>query len=157
MGLRDTSSLPARGRHLGHAHQVAMLAIPVFRARVAPVFDSCLQALVIASGENPDEERSDLHLQNLTSSERVSMLKRAGVTTLICGGISHTLRTILESSGISVITGIAGEVEEVLSAFASHRLDDPKFCMPGRAGTRSSRREEGTNPLSNEEKGKHRD
>ncbi|MDY6951565.1 MAG: NifB/NifX family molybdenum-iron cluster-binding protein, partial [Thermodesulfobacteriota bacterium] len=72
------------------------------------------------------------------------MLKRAGVTTLICGGISHTLHTILESSGISVITGIAGEVEEVLSAFASHRLDDPKFCMPGRAGTLSSGQKEET-------------
>ncbi|MDY6989960.1 MAG: NifB/NifX family molybdenum-iron cluster-binding protein [Thermodesulfobacteriota bacterium] len=134
-----------------------MLAIPVFRSRVAPVFDSCLQALVIGAADDPGAERSDLPLKNLTSSERVSMLKRAGVTTLICGGISHTLHAILESSGISVITGIAGEVEEVLSAFESHRLDDPKFCMPGRAGTRPSRREEGTDRLSDEEKGNHRD
>ncbi|MDY6837715.1 MAG: NifB/NifX family molybdenum-iron cluster-binding protein [Thermodesulfobacteriota bacterium] len=126
---------------------MAIFAIPVFRSRVAPVFDSCLQALVIRTGDGSDIERTDLPFQNPSSSERVSLLKRAGVTTLICGGISHTLRVILESSGISVITGIAGDVEEVLSAFASHQLDDPKFLMPGRAGTRSSRQGEGTGPL----------
>jgi len=156
MGLRDTNSLPGRGRIERHSHHVAILAIPVFRSRVAPVFDSCLQALVIRTGNDPDAERSDLSLRNLSSSERVSILKTAGVTTLICGGISHTLHAILESSGISVITGIAGEVEEVLSAFASHRLDDPKFRMPGWAGTKSSRQKKGTSSIPDENKGIHR-
>ena len=85
-----------------------------------------------------EAERSHLRLKNLSSSERVSMLQRAGVTTLICGGISHTLHNMLESSGVSVITGIAGEVEDVLSAFMSHRLDDPKFSMPGLGGSRAA-------------------
>jgi predicted Fe-Mo cluster-binding NifX family protein len=78
------------------------------------------------------------------------MLRRAGVKTLICGGISHTLHTILETSGISVVTGIAGEVEEVLSAFVSHRLDDPKFRMPGWTSTKTCCQGEGTYLLDKE-------
>jgi predicted Fe-Mo cluster-binding NifX family protein len=136
---------------------VATLAIPVFRSRIAPVFDFCFLVLVIPVEHDREGERSELRFQNLSLSERVSALQRQGVTTLICGGISRTMHAILESSGISVITGIAGEVDEVLSAFESHRLDDPKFRMPGWAGTRSSRQEEGTSPLSDEDKGTHRD
>ena len=96
--------------------------------------------------------RSHLRLQDLSSSERISMLQRAGVTTLICGAISHTLHTMLETSGVSVITGIAGEVEDVLSAFMSHRLDDPKFSMPGLGRSRASRDTEAPKPLADKNK-----
>ena len=76
---------------------------------------------------------------------------------MICGGISHTLHAMLESVGVSVITGIAGEVEEVLSAFMSHGLDDPKFSMPGLASSKVSRREDGARPLADEDKETHID
>ena len=99
---------------------MVILAIPVFRSRVAPVFDSCLRAFVIPIEDTSEGERSELGLKNFSLTERVSVLKSAGVTTLICGGISDTLHAMLESSGVCVIPGIAGEVEEVFSAFLSH-------------------------------------
>jgi predicted Fe-Mo cluster-binding NifX family protein len=133
---------------------VAILAIPVFRSRVAPVFDSCLRAVLIPIADTHEGERSELGLQNLSSTERVSVLKSAGVTTLICGGISDTLHVMLENSGVCVISGIAGEVEEVFSAFLSRGLDDPKFCMPGRGGSMAPRQEEVARlPSSDENKG----
>jgi len=64
---------------------------------------------------------------------------------------------MLESAGISVITGIAGEVEEVLSAYMSHGLDDPKFSMPGLGRLKVSRQEDGARPLSDEDKETHMD
>jgi predicted Fe-Mo cluster-binding NifX family protein len=79
-------------------------------------------------------EKSELHLNGLSPVERVSALKRAGITTLICGGISKGLQNMLEGARIRVVTGIAGPVEEVLLAFVSDRLDDPQFYMPGRRG-----------------------
>ena len=113
---------------------MAKVAVPVFRARVAPVFDSCLRVWVIHIEGDVQTERNELHLFGLSSTERVRALTREGVTTLICGGISEGLHTLLESLDVCVVCGIAGQVEEVLAAFMSNRLDDPQFYMPGRRG-----------------------
>ena len=37
----------------------------------------------------------------------------------------------LEARGIRVLSGIAGEVREVLTAFTRGALDDPRFRIPG--------------------------
>jgi predicted Fe-Mo cluster-binding NifX family protein len=58
-------------------------------------------------------------------------LLHAGVSTVICGGISDVFYSMLESAGINTITGIAGEIEEVLAAFLAGRLEQPYFYMPG--------------------------
>ena len=110
------------------------VAMPVFRSRIAPVLDSCLRVLVIDMHHDGQTEKSELHLNGLSPVERVSVLKRTGVTTLICGGISQAMQTMLEGARIRVVTGVAGPVEEVLSAFMADQLDDPQFYMPGRRG-----------------------
>lgn len=110
------------------------IAIPVFRSRIAPVFDSCRRVFLIQIEHRRQTERTEIHLDRLSFAQRVDALTRAGVTTLICGGISDVLHTTIESSGVSVIAGKAGQVEEVLAAFISNQLDDPRFLMPGRAG-----------------------
>ncbi len=113
---------------------MAKVAIPTFRARVAPVFDTCLLVSVFHIEHDRHTETTELHLATLPPAERVATLKGAGVTTLICGGITGALDKLLEGSGISVIRGVAGEVEEVLRAFMSDRLDERRFCMPGHTG-----------------------
>lgn len=110
------------------------IAIPVFRSRIAPVFDSCRRVFLIQIEHHRQTERTEIYLDRLSFAQRVDALTRAGVTTLICGGISDVLHTTIESSGVSVIAGIAGQVEEVLAAFISNQLDDPRFLMPGRGG-----------------------
>ncbi len=110
------------------------IALPVFRARIAPVLDSCLKVLVVQIEDDGQTETRELYVYRLSSAERVNVLKREGVTTLVCSGISETLQTMLEGARIHVMMGIAGPVEDVLSAFVSNRLDDPRFSMPGRRG-----------------------
>lgn len=110
---------------------MAKIAIPVFHSRVAPVFDSCLSVLLIQIENRRQTGKTELNLDKLSPVERVSALKRAGVTTLICGGITEALDRLLQGSGIAVVGGVAGEDEEVLRAFMSDRLDEPQFYMPG--------------------------
>lgn len=110
--------------------------MPIFHSRIAPVLDSCTKALLISVRRGHETERSELTLRDFSSSERLALIKRAGVTDLICGGISGVLHNMLETSGVHVIPGIAGEVEEVLSAFMANRLSEPKFRMPGHGGLR---------------------
>jgi predicted Fe-Mo cluster-binding NifX family protein len=113
---------------------MATVALPVFQSRIAPVFDSCIRVLLIQIEQQRELERSELKIENLLLSERVTALKRAGVTTLICAGISIVPHAMLESAGIRVTPGIIGEVDEVIAAYVSDRLDESQFCMPGRGG-----------------------
>ncbi|NVL90557.1 MAG: hypothetical protein HWN69_06105 [Desulfobacterales bacterium] len=110
---------------------MATVAIPIFRSRVAPVFDSCLRVLLVYLERDRETERTGLPLHGLSPAERVGALARAGVTTLICGGISDALCTMFEKSGVCVVCGVAGPVEKVLTAFMSDQLDEPQFHMPG--------------------------
>jgi hypothetical protein len=111
---------------------MTIVAMPVFRSRIAPVLDSCLRVLVIQIDHDGQTEKSELNFNGLSLFERSNALKRAGVTTLICGGISKDLRTAVGGARIGIVSGIVGPVEEVFSAFLSDRLDDPRFYMPGR-------------------------
>ena len=67
------------------------VAMPVFRSRIAPVFDSCLRVLLIQIDHDGEGEKSELSFNGFSLFERSNALKRAGVTTLICGGISKDL------------------------------------------------------------------
>jgi len=110
---------------------MAKVAIPIFRSRVAPVFDYCIRVSVFDIGDDHQTKRSELYLGTLAPTQRVGALIKEGVTTLICGGMSNALDKLFQASGISVIEGIAGQVDEVLEAFMSDRLDEPQYRLPG--------------------------
>jgi CheY-like chemotaxis protein/predicted Fe-Mo cluster-binding NifX family protein len=110
------------------------VAIPIFRSRVAPVFDYCVRVSVFDIGGDGQTERSELYLGTLSPIERVGALIKEGVTTLVCGGMSEDLDKLFQTSGISVIGSIGGPVEGVLEAFMSDRLDEPQYRSPGIVG-----------------------
>ncbi|MGB5746087.1 MAG: NifB/NifX family molybdenum-iron cluster-binding protein [Desulfobacterales bacterium] len=107
------------------------IAIPVYKSRVSPVFDSCTRLLLIDLNQNGDIDRKEILFEGLSEIERVKMLKKTGVRTVICGGISDGFYKMISSSEISVIIGIAGEVDQVLNAYRCNRLGEPCFYMPG--------------------------
>jgi len=107
------------------------IAIPVYRSRVSPVFDSCARLLLIDLDHNQEIDRKELLCEDLSGLERLKMLKKSGVCTVICGAISDGLYKMISNAEISVIIGIAGEVNQVINAFQDNRLGDPRFFMPG--------------------------
>ena len=107
------------------------VAIPIFRSRISPVFDSCTRVLLVDIEHNREMERSEIYLDELSLTERLSILQKSRVAIVICGGISDLLQNMLQSVKISLIAGIAGEVEQVVTAYLSERLDEPQFHMPG--------------------------
>ena len=113
---------------------MAKVAIPIFRSRVAPVFDYCVRVSVFDIGDDRRIERSELYLGTLSPIERVRALIKEGVTTLVCGAMSDALDKLFQASGISVIGSVGGPVEEVLEALMSDRLDEAQYCMPGIGG-----------------------
>jgi len=118
--------------------QMTTVAMPTYGSRVAPVLNFSDRFVLIQLKHNHELKRTVLHLQGLPHVNRVGILKRVGVTTLICAGISELSQTMLESSGIRVIWGVVGEVEDVFAAFIDNRLDEPQFYMPGLANKHGS-------------------
>jgi len=107
------------------------IAIPVYKSRVSPVFDSCARLLLIDLNQNEEVDRTEVLFEELSETERLKMLKKTGVSTVICGAISDGFYKMISSADISVIIGIAGEVDQVLAAFCCNRLGDSCFFMPG--------------------------
>jgi predicted Fe-Mo cluster-binding NifX family protein len=110
------------------------VAIPIFRNRVSPVFDSCERLLIIDIDQNSEKDRKEIYLDDMPLSQRLAILKQLYVTVVICSGISETLHKMLSCCDIRPICGIAGDVEDVVCAFCCNRLDQPKYFMPGHQG-----------------------
>jgi predicted Fe-Mo cluster-binding NifX family protein len=107
------------------------IAIPVFNSRVSPVFDTCTRLLLIDFEDSRIIKRTEFALDNFSFRERLQIFAKNDVAVIICGGISDVFHTILSSSDIRLISGICGNVDEVLKAHIDDRLDDPCFFMPG--------------------------
>ena len=67
----------------------------------------------------------------MSLNERCNIFEKIGARVIICGGISEPFEKLLKQAKLQLISGIAGNVEDVLSAYVSGCLDDPKFYMPG--------------------------
>ena len=111
-----------------------MLAIPVFRARVAPVLDWCSKIIIIS--EEGADAASGRHIDVIEESIFILMrtLREKGIKTLICGALSPEMLNYGESIGLRIIHGIAGNIEEVLQAYRERKLDQPRYWLPGCRG-----------------------
>ncbi|MEJ5363988.1 MAG: hypothetical protein WHS86_02710 [Desulfosoma sp.] len=116
-----------------------MLAVAVSKGRVAPVLDWCSQILLIDVCGEGDWAARVLDVGGSNPYERLERLKARKAATLICGAVSRELLLYAEGLGLRVLHGVAGEVEEVIRAYRSGRLDQPAFWLPGCGGPRRYR------------------
>ncbi len=118
------------------AEKDAMLAIPVFRARVAPVLDWCSKIILIPE-EGADAASSlQIDVMEEDTFRLMRTLQEKGTKTLICGALSPEMLYYGQSIGLRIIHGIAGDIEEVLQAYRKQKLDEPKYWLPGCRGQR---------------------
>jgi len=117
---------------------MARIAIPHWQGRVSPVFDVAGRVLLadIISGEIICG--GDVLLGVEDPHNRSVLLSSAGVEVLLCGAISCSFEVALTAAEISVISQICGQVELVLQAYVSGRLD--RYQMPGCRGGRGQGR-----------------
>jgi hypothetical protein len=116
---------------IGTRKETTMLAIPVLRSRVAPVLNWCSRVLIISEDAPGLPEGQEIEVGSLDPFELLRVLKAKGITTLICGALTPDLLRYGEYLGLRVFCGIAGDLDEVLSANREKRLDDPRFRLPG--------------------------
>jgi predicted Fe-Mo cluster-binding NifX family protein len=107
------------------------IAVPIFQNRVSPVLDSCKYLLVVDTEAMAEKVRSTVYLGDMSLTERCNLLCKLKVTNVICGGVSELFANLIKGSHIALINGIAGNVDDVISAFLMDRLYLPEFYMPG--------------------------
>lgn len=115
------------------------IAIPEHQNRVSPVLDSSRNLLIV---ETTQDEDPLYHRENWCSVPpivRASRLRELGIDVLLCGGISVWLSAQVEAQGIELIAWLAGDVQEVLTAYMKGQLPNPSLAMPGCCGQRQRR------------------
>lgn len=109
-----------------------MLAIPIFRSRVAPALNWCSRVLLFSKDDLDCTSCKEELLANVSSPfERLRILRNKGVTTLICGALSPDLLNYADHLNLQIICGVAGNIPEVLKAYQMHQLDRSYFRLPG--------------------------
>ena len=107
------------------------IAIPIFKSRISPVFDTCTRLLVVDFDQGNEVHRQEIYLNKLSLHERQRILGSLNVHVFICGGITETFQKMINTPDNRFITGKTGGVEEVLAAFFAGKIDNKKFQMPG--------------------------
>ena len=107
------------------------VAIPIFQNRVSPVLDSCRHMLLIDMEQGADMKRETVYLDEMSLTERCRIFEKLDVAIVICGGVSEVFANLLTGVHIRLINGIAGGIDDVITAFLEERLDKPRFYMPG--------------------------
>ncbi|MDX9958825.1 MAG: NifB/NifX family molybdenum-iron cluster-binding protein [Clostridia bacterium] len=118
------------------------MAITVWNQRIAPVFDSARNVIIVEVREGRETGRRSLELDQMDPGGKAWLLRNEGVTELVCGAISREAEAMVRDQGIHVIPFIAGEVELVIQAWIGRQLDHDTYSMPG-CGHRRRRRGQG--------------
>jgi len=107
------------------------IAIPTWNGRVSPVFDTASRLVVVDITEESETARFETDISEHFLPSKSMRLTGLGIDTLICGAISRPLSSMITTAGIKLIPWISGQVEEVVQAFLTNTLFDPRFIMPG--------------------------
>jgi predicted Fe-Mo cluster-binding NifX family protein len=107
------------------------IAVSIWKDKVSPVLDTASKLLIIESEMKKEVSRFETRLFTQDISQRCHFVRGLNIDVLICGAASRQLSGRLISSGIEVISGISGAVEEVLKAYFQGTLLHPRFLMPG--------------------------
>lgn len=107
------------------------VAIPIWNERVSPVLDTARRLLVVEFTNDQEVSRETLDIPQVNIPYRVSFFTDRGIDVLICGAISHQFEQMLSVSGIKPIPWFGGDVDEIITAYASGSLQNDNYRLPG--------------------------
>ena len=110
------------------------IAVATWEGRISPVFDTARHILCFDVEDGVGRPAGEAKELSNEPQAKLQKLQELGVTVLICGAISRPIATMLSSMGIRLVPFLAGEVDEIVNAFAVGRLEGVCFHMPGCCG-----------------------
>lgn len=116
-------------------------AFPHWQNRIAPVFDTARQILVVESQSGMITGENQVELPDNDAAGKVLRLVELQISSLVCGALSRPLFQMITAYGIEVIPFLAGDLEEIVRLSVAGELKHEVYAMPGcrmRRGRRSS-------------------
>ena len=109
------------------------------------MLDTARRMLVVQLDGAKEAARCERQLEAAAVTARAVQICNLGCDWVICGAVSRPMALMLASRGVKLIPWVAGDIEEVISAFAEGRLGQTSYLMPGcrrrgRFGGRCGRR-----------------
>ncbi len=111
-------------------------AISVYEQRIAPVFDTARDFLMLSNGQKMALSKSTGSIQDDGIGGMIQWLLDNEVKTLVCGAISLPFQGVLTDSGITLVSFVCGDVEEIVKALSEGDIARFAFSMPGCCGRR---------------------
>jgi len=107
------------------------VALSVWEGRIAPVFDVSRKYLILdienGSVKNRIEESFDCNDPVLM----IDRLANMNVQILICGAVSRAYADILSDCNVEIYSFIAGDIDEVVTAYLDGSFPSSTMIMPG--------------------------
>ncbi len=108
------------------------VAIPIWQGRISPVLDTAERLLICEVGEGEKMSPRTVEMPTDDIRNRLALMQRLGIRTVLCGAVSRTLHDLLVRAGMTVRPWLTGQAEDVLTAYASGEPDLDRFRLPGR-------------------------
>lgn len=107
------------------------IIVPIWEDKVSPVLDTASKLLIVDTAGGKSISRAETLLDEQDFSRRCFRIRKLGADIIICGAVSRSFSERLKASGIRMIQGISGNIEDILDAYFNGNLQQPKFLMPG--------------------------
>ena len=106
-------------------------AFPVWDNRIAPVFDTAKDIVVVETENGRVIAENTYVLPEESAAKKILKLAELRVDVLVCGAISRELCDAIESQGVQVVAFVAGDLQELISAWKNNKLCYANYAMPG--------------------------
>ena len=111
---------------------MAKAAFSTWNDRIAPVFDVAQSIHLVEIEGDRIVRLNQVGVTSEMANLRTARLVELGVDTLVCGAISRPLQAMISAYGIQVIAFVAGDLQEIIQAWACGKLaGSADYAMPG--------------------------
>ncbi len=106
-------------------------AFPYWHNRIAPVFDTARQILIVELESGMIADKSRVVLPDDDPMGNIVRLVELEIDSLVCGALSRPVFQMITAYGIRVIPFVAGDIDEIVKIWVAGRLQHEVYAMPG--------------------------
>jgi len=120
------------------------IAISTDSGRVSEHFGRCPEFTIVEIKNDKVKDKKILPNPGHMTDFLPKFLKEQGVNYVIAGGAGFRAQKLFEQFGIKLITGIQGEIDEIIKNYIKGEIKQEKdFCNPGKGKGYGIKKEDG--------------
>ena len=107
------------------------IAMPVWRQRISPLLDVAGRFMFVEVENGKAATKWEEEISSNSPWARASRLISSGVDVVMCGALSEALLDMLSGEGVTVVSFLAGDAEEILLKYLAGEMVVTRYAMPG--------------------------